>query len=139
MKKILYTTCVFAVVTVLADTSQTAVSGDESCQPKGPIKLVRVKGSIKDGKGKPVKNTVYQIAVPGRGDEALQATIERNPYKAGSIEELVAAWLPISFAANSLNRTMGQPDLYPFIISQPAIEKLSYIHQLIRNNSLNAA
>jgi hypothetical protein len=72
------------------------------------------------------------------GDEALQATIDRNPYKAESIEELVAAWLPISFAANSLNRTMGQPDLYPFIISQPAIAKLGYIHQLIHNNSLRA-
>lgn len=69
------------------------------------------------------------------GDEALQATIDRNPYRAESIDELVAAWLPISFAANSLNRTMGQPDLYPFILSQSAVDKLAYIHRLIRDQA----
>ena len=27
---------------------------------------------------------------------------------------------------------MGQPDLYPFVISAPAVAKLQYIHDLIR-------
>jgi len=70
-------------------------------------------------------------------DEALDANIQTNPYRAETIEELIDAWLPVSFAANNLNRTMGQPDLYPFIISKPVIEKLGYIHHLIRNQVAN--
>lgn len=70
--------------------------------------------------------------------EALEATIDTNPYRAGSIADIISAWLPISFAANNLNRTMGQPDLYPFIISQPVVEKLGYIHNLIRTKTAKA-
>ncbi len=43
------------------------------------------------------------------------AIVDRNPYKAASVETLLEAWLPITFAVNSLNRAMGQPDLYPFV------------------------
>ena len=63
--------------------------------------------------------------------EGLTVAIERNPYKTTSIGELMAAWLPITFAVNSLNRTMGQPDLYPFIISSSAARKLEYIRELV--------
>ena len=34
--------------------------------------------------------------------------------------------IPLTFALNSLNRTMGREDLYPFIISPPVIEKLGF-------------
>jgi hypothetical protein len=39
--------------------------------------------------------------------------------------------IPLTFALNSLNRTMGREDLYPFIISPPVIEKLGFIHDLV--------
>ena len=63
-------------------------------------------------------------------DEKLEATIDRNPYRATRIDELLTAWLPITFAVNSLNRTMGQPDLYPFVLSPPAIRKLDFVREL---------
>jgi hypothetical protein len=65
-------------------------------------------------------------------DEGLSATVDRNPYKAKDVATLIGAWLPLTFAVNSLNRSMGQPDLYPFVISAPAVAKLQYIHDLIR-------
>jgi hypothetical protein len=68
------------------------------------------------------------------GDKGLSATIDRNPYNAGSVVELVSAWLPITFAVNSLNRTMGLPDLYPFIISPAVVRKLEYIRALVQNS-----
>jgi len=46
------------------------------------------------------------------------------------METLVNAWLPIEFATNSLNRSMGQMDLYPFVLSPKVIEKLGFMHQL---------
>ena len=44
---------------------------------------------------------------------------------------IIDAWLPLTFAVNSINRSMGQPDLYPFVLPPPVIGKLTFIHDLI--------
>jgi hypothetical protein len=62
----------------------------------------------------------------------LTAEVDFDPYAAVHMDQLVDTWLPLSIALNSLNRTMGQPDLYPFVLSQGAISKLGFIHVLIR-------
>ena len=67
-------------------------------------------------------------------DPALRTVIGFDPYRAPGVEELVAAWLPVSYALNNLNRSMGQTDLYPFVLAAPAIEKLGYVHRLIRGD-----
>ena len=64
-------------------------------------------------------------------DPTLHAEIDFNPHDARDIDALVNAWLPLTFAVNSLNRSMGLKDLYPFVLSPPAIEKLGFIHRLI--------
>lgn len=74
----------------------------------------------------------FHLSVNPRIEEAPSATVDRSPYRATSVETLVEAWLPITFAVNSLNRSMGQPDLYPFVISEQAMAKLQYVHDLIR-------
>ncbi len=33
---------------------------------------------------------------------------------------------------NSFNRSMGLPDPYPFVLSQKVIEKIGFIHALVR-------
>ncbi len=33
---------------------------------------------------------------------------------------------------NSVNRAMGRPDLYPFVIAPAVVEKLRFIHDLVR-------
>jgi hypothetical protein len=45
------------------------------------------------------------------------------------------AWVPLTFAMNSLNRSMGQADPYPFTLSPSVIEKLQFIHEIIHANS----
>ncbi len=83
----------------------------------------------------------FNISVSPRvaADEGLSTTVDRNPYHAKGVEPLIEAWLPLTFAVNSLNRSMGQPDLYPFVISAPAVAKLQYIHDLIRGKLPKAA
>jgi hypothetical protein len=56
-----------------------------------------------------------------------------DPYCAGEMEDLIAAWVPVTVALNGLNRSLGQPDLYPFVLSSAVIEKLNFIHHLIRD------
>jgi hypothetical protein len=62
---------------------------------------------------------------------ALQAAIDFDPYRAGDIQPLIEAWLPLTFALNGLNRCMGQADIYPFILSPIVIEKIGFIHHLV--------
>jgi hypothetical protein len=65
-------------------------------------------------------------------NRALHADIDFNPHHATSVKPLMDAWLPLTFAVNSLNRSMGHPDLYPFIVSQPVVKKLQFIQDIIR-------
>jgi hypothetical protein len=61
----------------------------------------------------------------------LEARVDFDPYLVRDVDQLVNAWLPLSIALNSLNRTMGQSDVYPFVLSSPVIEKLAFIHDTI--------
>lgn len=65
-----------------------------------------------------------------RGDE-LDATVDFDPYRASGVGQLMDSWLPLSLALNSLNRAMGKADLYPFVLSAPAIQKLGFVHDLV--------
>lgn len=49
-----------------------------------------------------------------------------------NFESLVRAWVWLSLALNSLNRSMGLPDSYPFVLSKTSVEKLRFVHDLIR-------
>ena len=40
-----------------------------------------------------------------------------SPIARPTCRPLVDTWIPLSNALNALNRTMGQPDIYPFILS----------------------
>lgn len=60
----------------------------------------------------------------------LQATA-LDPHSERPFKSLMNSWTPVAAAVNSLNRSMGQPDLYPFVISSPAMEKLSFVHDII--------
>ena len=48
-----------------------------------------------------------------------------------SFDSLLASWIPLTCALNSINRGMGLSDLYPFVIPPAVIEKLRFIHQVI--------
>lgn len=42
-------------------------------------------------------------------------------------------WLPLSLFANSLNRSLGHEDAYPFAPSAQVVSKLGWIHRLVTN------
>lgn len=63
----------------------------------------------------------------------LEAEVDFNPYRACAINQMIDAWLPISFALNSLNRCLGMTDAYPFILGPGVIAKIGFIHDLVHN------
>jgi hypothetical protein len=72
-------------------------------------------------------------------DPAIKASIIRDPYNIPDFDRIMKLWLPLSFAVNSLNRSMGHPDFYPFIISSGVSRKLEFIHELCFINSRNSS
>ncbi len=65
-------------------------------------------------------------------DETFSAVIDLDPYNPDAgMTEIVDAWLPLTFAMNSLNRAMGNPDLYPFVLSSAVVGKLAFVHAVV--------
>ena len=58
-----------------------------------------------------------------------QATLAR------SFDEMRDQWIPLTYALNSLARSMGLPDAYPFVLSAPAMEKLRFMHDVITTSA----
>ncbi|MCL6705847.1 putative zinc-binding peptidase [Pseudomonas sp. R2.Fl] len=56
-----------------------------------------------------------------------------DPYRAPRAEDLVRHWVPVTIALNSINRSMGQPDVYPFVLSAAVVEKLEFVHRLVQH------
>ena len=46
---------------------------------------------------------------------------------------LVNAWIEMTVALTQVTRSLGEPDFYPFVLSVPAVRKLRFIHELVRN------
>ncbi|TWI63553.1 hypothetical protein IP91_03524 [Pseudoduganella lurida] len=53
------------------------------------------------------------------------------PVKIDSFDELANEWFALSYVLNSLNRSMGMPDSYPFKLSTPVLEKLAFVHKVV--------
>ncbi|MHC2020223.1 zinc-binding metallopeptidase family protein [Methylobacterium sp. CM6247] len=77
--------------------------------------------------------SAFGLEVKPRVDngQALTARANFDPYEANGIEPIIDAWLPFTFAMNSINRAMGNRDLYPFVLSPAVIQKLGFIHGLV--------
>lgn len=48
-----------------------------------------------------------------------------------SIEDLLNDWMRLTNALNAMNRSMGLPDAYPFVLSDWVTKKLNMIHRLV--------
>ena len=64
-------------------------------------------------------------------DPQLGVAIDFDPYQQTDFDALVRAWLPLTYAVNSLNHSVGQPDLYPFVLAPTVMGKLRFVHGLI--------
>jgi hypothetical protein len=69
----------------------------------------------------------------------LEAEVDFQPYRAPDVTILIDTWIPLSNALNALNRTMGQPHVYPFILSPAVIKKLGAIHDFVHGDKISAA
>ena len=71
-------------------------------------------------------------ARPTTGDANLMVTpMTFDPYMEPDMGAIIGHWIPLSSLINNLNRAVGQPDAYPFILTPRVIEKLAFINELV--------
>jgi hypothetical protein len=44
---------------------------------------------------------------------------------------MVESWFSLTYILNNLNRGLGFPDGYPFILSDAVVKKLRFVHEII--------
>ncbi len=78
--------------------------------------------------------TAYFFGVtvePLKNRKELKAKVTFDPYTIEDFDVIIKTCRPLSFAVNSINRAMGVPDVYPFIITEAVVDKLKFIHCLL--------
>ena len=74
----------------------------------------------------PVATAAQAKAYHGRIMKALP--------KGADFEPLMSEWYRLTVALNSLNRSMGLLDAYPFAIAEAVAAKLHFVHDLVQRS-----
>lgn len=62
---------------------------------------------------------------------SMDAVAVKDPYVQPDFNQVIKTCVPLSFAVNSINRAMGIPDVYPFVVTTTVVEKMRFIHELL--------
>ena len=69
---------------------------------------------------------------PVRSDEP---TVTEMPHpvapEPAAFEHLIDSWFPLTYVLNNLNRGLGHPDAYPFVLSSSAVAKLRFVDDIV--------
>jgi hypothetical protein len=69
---------------------------------------------------------------PARADEpSLKKITVPQGEGRESFDSIAADWHALTYVLNNLNRSLGQADAYPFVLSPPALDKLRFVHDTI--------
>ena len=75
----------------------------------------------------------FGLAVTGTPLQGLNLSdnIDLDVPSDESFKRILTEWIPLSLAFNSINRSMGMDDIYPFVLSKSVINKLHLVHLII--------
>jgi hypothetical protein len=69
------------------------------------------------------------------GEPSLSAGLDAwsapGPVEIGNV---VGRWLALTFALNGMSRSIGQGDLYPFVLSPTVVSKLDFVHRSVERS-----
>ena len=74
-----------------------------------------------------------QLRPRNASEQTLQ--IARPPAETRSFDELAGEWFALTYVLNSLNRSIGMPDSYPFTLSTPVLDKLRFVHDVLTQSA----
>jgi len=76
-----------------------------------------------------IRDTLDTAAAFGFAPAA--ATFERRALGPSGFDTIIDMWLPLSWALNMINRSMGKEALYPFVLPPAVLDKMRFIHTVI--------
>jgi hypothetical protein len=77
------------------------------------------------------KSHGLSVRLPAAERPGTQISTEALVFR--EFESLISNWNVVTLALNSLNRSMGMKDAYPFVLSPKVLEKLRFVHVLIQS------
>jgi hypothetical protein len=79
--------------------------------------------------------TAAACGVSIRSRRAAERLLWKVPGRVGappaSFDRLIDSWFPLTGVLNNLNRGLGLPDAYPFVLSTLAVQKLRFVHETV--------
>ena len=76
-----------------------------------------------------IRDTLDTAAAFGFAPAA--GTFERWALGPSGFDAIIDMWLPLAWALNMINRSMGREDLYPFVLPPMVLDKMRFIHTII--------
>jgi len=78
--------------------------------------------------------TFAMVLQAARSDGLIEHDVApRTSYAELNIDCLLADWRSSSLFFNAVNHAMGKGDLYPFVLVEPVVQKLAFVHQVVQD------
>ena len=58
-------------------------------------------------------------------------TYQRKILGPSAFDTIIEMWLPLAWSLNMVNRSMGKPDLYPFVLPSTVLDKMRLVHAVV--------
>jgi len=75
--------------------------------------------------------TAQSFGLAVRPPDRQRVTVRASAVDVDDFSSLMDGFHVVTLALNGLNRSVGQPDAYPFAVPPPARDKLGFVHDLI--------
>lgn len=72
------------------------------------------------------------------GMAPANATYQRRVIGPSGFDTIIDMWLPLAWSLNMMNRAMGKPDLYPFVLPARVLEKMRFVHEVVDETAAGA-
>ena len=73
-----------------------------------------------------------EVTIPGLYGAQRSSAIDPFASPAPDFQSMVQHLVPLTLLLNSLTRSLGQPDAYPFALAGEALAKLRFVHDVVR-------
>jgi hypothetical protein len=74
----------------------------------------------------------YNMIISAPARDASLTSAPEDDVDDEPFDSIIDEWLPLTYALNAVNRSMGKQDLYPFTLAPRVIEKLAFVHERVK-------
>ncbi len=73
----------------------------------------------------------WKLQSEGFSDQRVADEIPQEARLSEEFAQMVHEWVPLTLLANSLSRSLGHEDVYPFALSYLALRKMQFVHEVV--------